>query len=448
MSSREVLVVGGGLAGCEAAHHLAARGVRVQLLEMKPRARTPAHSVDELGELVCSNSLGNDRPTTAAGLLKAELRMAGSLVMGCADACTVPAGGALAVDRTQFARRITEAIRTSEMIEVLEAEVDAVPEGPAVIVATGPMTAPPLSVDLLGALGGDGDGLHYWDAISPIVEAESVDPGASFSANRWDRGESPEGDYVNCPMDEDGYAGFVQALLEAEKVPLTDFEEPRYYEGCLPIEVLAERGRNTLAFGPLKPAGLKDPRTGSRPYAVLQLRHEDRQGEALNLVGCQTRMTRPEQKRVFRAIPALRQARFLRYGQIHRNTFVDGPSLLDAFMESRAREGLFVTGQLCGVEGYLESTAAGLLTALAVARKLEGGDPLEMPPATTACGGLMRHVQGHFGAPFQPSGINWALVQMPPRRKGQRKHEQREEAFRQGSDAFGAWMDDENIRLI
>ncbi len=447
MSTREVVVVGGGLAGCEAAHQLAVRGVRVRLLEMKPRARTAAHGSNDLGELVCSNSLGNDRPTTAAGLLKAELRMAGSLVMSVADACTVPAGGALAVDRRRFAEGITRAIRGSGMIEVVEAVVEDVPGEPVVIVATGPMTAPPLSDGLLGALGGDGGGLHYWDAISPIVEADSVDPETSFAANRWDRGSTPEGDYVNCPMDADTYRRFVQALVEADKVPLTQFEEPRFYEGCLPVEVLAARGRDTLAFGPLKPAGLKDPRTGSRPHAVLQLRREDSQGEALNLVGCQTRMTRPEQKRVFRMIPALGRARFLRYGQVHRNTFVHAPSLLGPFMEARAREGLFVTGQLCGVEGYLESTAAGLLTALAVARRLEDGAPLGLPPASSACGGLMRHVQGRTGAPYQPSGINWALVQMPARTRGQRKHEHREHAFRLGVEAFQDWASSEKILM-
>jgi methylenetetrahydrofolate--tRNA-(uracil-5-)-methyltransferase len=308
------------------------------------------------------------------------------------------------------------------------------------------MTAPPLSENLLEALG-DGEGLHYWDAISPIVEADSVDPETSFSANRWERGTTPEGDYVNCPMNEQEYRGFVQALVEAGKVPLSQFEEPRYYEGCLPIEVLAERGRDTLAFGPLKPAGLKDPRTGERPHAVLQLRREDAQGQALNLVGCQTRMTWGEQKRVFRTIPALRRARFLRFGQVHRNTFVHSPSLLGDFMESRARKGLFVTGQLCGVEGYLESTAAGLLTALAVARRLVGGDPLGPPPPTTACGGLLRHVQGLSGSPFQPSGINWALVRMPARRKGQRKHEHRENAFQQSTESFRAWLSNQNILM-
>jgi methylenetetrahydrofolate--tRNA-(uracil-5-)-methyltransferase len=446
MSSAEALVVGGGLAGCEAAHQLAVRGIRVRLLEMKPGARTPAHGTDDLGELVCSNSLGNDRPTTAAGLLKAELRMAGSLVMECADACTVPAGGALAVDRDRFSERITRAVRGSDMIEVEERVVDDVPAGPVVIVATGPMTAPPLSESLLEALGG-GEGLHYWDAISPIVEADSVDPETSFRASRWERGTTAEGDYVNCPMDEKEYRDLVEAIVEAQKVPLAGFEEPRYYEGCLPIEVLAERGRDTLAFGPLKPAGLKDPRTGERPHAVLQLRHEDAQGQALNLVGCQTRMTQPEQKRVFATIPALRRARFLRFGQVHRNTFVHSPSLLGDFMESRERQGLFVTGQLCGVEGYLESTAAGLLSALAVARRLGGGDPLVPPPDTTACGGLLGHVQGRSGSPFQPSGINWALVRMPARRKGQRKHEHRESAYHQGADAFRAWLEHENIRL-
>lgn len=441
----DVVVVGGGLAGCEASWQLATRGVRVRLMEMKPARRSPAHGSDELGELVCSNSLGSNLETTAAGLLKAELRAAGSLVMSCADASTVPAGGALAVDRGLFARRVDGAVRDHERIRVEETEVSAVPDGDLVIMATGPMTAPPLSDDLLEVLADGDGGLHYWDAISPIVEADSVDGSRSFAASRWGRGESEDGDYVNCPMDEAEYREFVEGVIAAEKVALRDFEEPSYYEGCLPVEVLASRGPDTLAFGPLRPAGLADPSTGKRPFAVLQLRREDRQGRALNLVGCQTRMTRPEQRRVFRMVPALENARFVRYGQVHRNTFVDAPRLLEGFMESRIRKGLFVAGQLCGVEGYTESTAAGLLASLAVWRRIRGGPDPSRPPASTACGGLMNHVQGLAGSAFQPSGISWALVQMSARRKGQRKHEHRKASFMQGLGDFRTWLQEESF---
>jgi methylenetetrahydrofolate--tRNA-(uracil-5-)-methyltransferase len=437
----QVTIVGGGLAGCEAAGQLARRGVRVRLHEMKGHRRSPAHVSDELAELVCSNSLGSDRDTTAAGLLKAELRAAGSLVMEQADAHRVPAGGALAVDREAFAAGVTERIETNPLVEVVRGELERVPDAPLVIVATGPMTGPPFATSLLDELDGaeEAGGLHYWDAISPIVEADSVDGASSFVADRWEDGRG--GDHVNCPMDEPTYRRFVDAVIAADRVSLRHFEKVRYYEGCLPIEVLAARGPDTLAFGPLKPAGLRDPRTGRRPFAVLQLRREDREGSALNLVGCQTRMTRPEQRRVFAIVPALRRARFLRYGQVHRNTFVDAPRLLGPFCESRRRPGLFVTGQLCGVEGYLESTAAGLLTALAVAARLSGRGPFARPPDTTACGGLLAHVAGEGGpGAFQPSGINWALVRMPERTRGVKKHERRRTAHRRGLADLRAWL--------
>ncbi len=412
---------------------------------MKPGRRTPAHSTPGFAELVCSNSLGNDGDTTAAGLLKAELRAAGSIVMQVASGCAVPAGGALAVDRERFSDAMTRAIRSLDGIEVAEKAVDEVPGDPLVIVATGPMTAPPLSVSLLRALdaAGSGDGLHYWDAIAPIVEADSVDLDLSFRADRWKMDAG--GDYVNCPMDEPTYMAFVQAILDADRVGLEQFEEPAYYEGCLPIEVLASRGPATLAFGPLRPAGLVDPRTGTRPHAVLQLRSEDARGYALNLVGCQTRMTRPAQQRVLRMVPALHSARFLRFGQVHRNTFVDAPRLLGPFGESLARPGLFVTGQLCGVEGYMESTAAGLLTALAVARRVKGEPAPHLPPPTTACGGLLGHVSGRPEVSFQPSGMNWSLVRMPALQRGQKKHLARKKAFWTGIEAMRAWLEQERL---
>lgn len=431
--------MGGGLAGCEAAWQLASRGIAVRVLEMKPGQRSPAHVSDDLAELVCSNSLGSDAGTTAGGLLKAELREMGSIVMRCAEECRVPAGGALAVDRARFARAVTEAVTSQGLVEVRQETVERVPEGPVVIVATGPMTAPPFADDLATVLdpGGGNAGLHYWDAISPIVEADSVDEEKSFTASRWEEGD---GDYVNCPMDEAGYRAFVRGVKEAEKVALAEFEEERYYEGCLPIEVLAERGDDTLAFGPLKPAGLVDPATGRRPFAVLQLRREDLQGSAYNLVGCQTRMTQAEQRRVFRMVPALAEARFMRYGQIHRNTFVDSPRLLGPMLESRARPGLFVAGQLCGVEGYTESTAAGLIAAIAAARRARGLEPPEPPPGTTMCGGLLGHVAA--GAPFQPSGAIWGLV---PPGQGRGRRDRRRAAFERGVRDIRTWITEENI---
>jgi len=440
-----VTVVGGGLAGCEAAWQLAERGVRVQLREMKPEKRTPAQTGDGLAELVCSNSLRGAALGNAVGLLKEELRRAGSLVMRCADATAVPAGGALAVDRELFSARMTEAIAGHPRIEVLPGEVTALPEARPVIVATGPLTSDALATSIAAAIGAEH--LAYYDAIAPIIAADSIDwtrvwkqsrygktsaaarpsgtdaPGPAGSAageGAGDASAAPEGEseeggdeaYVNCPFDEAGYKAFVRALVEAEKVAPRQFEEARYFEGCLPCEVMAERGELTLAFGPMKPVGLLDPRTGRRPYAVIQLRPEDAAASAYNLVGFQTRMKHADQVRVFRSIPGLEEAEFLRLGSVHRNTFVDAPAALDEAMQLRAAPGVFLAGQISGVEGYVESAAGGLVCAVLLAQRLAGA-PLLRPPPTTALGGILTQL-GRVppSGSYQPSNITWA--HLPP----------------------------------
>jgi methylenetetrahydrofolate--tRNA-(uracil-5-)-methyltransferase len=401
-----VTIVGAGLAGCEAAWQLAEAGFAVRLHEMKPKRRTPAQQSDGLAELVCSNSLRGAALSNAVGLLKEELRRAGSLVMRCALATRVPAGGALAVDRERFSAMMTEAIHGHPRIELISEEVHAIPASRPLILATGPLTADALAADLEARVGRGR--LAYYDAIAPIVDAESIDWDKVWRQSRWDKGGD---DYVNCPLDHDGYRAFVQAVLAAEKVAPHDFEDVRYFEGCLPIEVMAERGEQTLAFGPLKPVGLVDPRTGKRPWAVVQLRAEDAAETAWNLVGFQTRMKWPEQTRVFHMIPGLERAEFLRLGSVHRNTFLDAPELLDATMQLLPLPGVYAAGQLAGVEGYVESTAGGLLCARMLAQTLRGETPTP-PPPTTALGGILTHLgRKHPKLPYQPSNITWAHVE-------------------------------------
>ena len=396
-------VVGAGLAGCEAAYQLAERGISVRLCEMKPGRRTPAQSSDHFAELVCSNSLRGAALSGAVGLLKEELARSGSLVMRCALATQVPAGGALAVDRERFGAMVTAAIGAHERIEIVPGEVTRIPESLPVILATGPLTADELAADLAATVGSQH--LAYYDAIAPIVAADSLDWDVVWKQSRYDKGTA---DYVNCPLDEEAYRAFVAAIVAADKVPAREFEEPRYFEGCLPCEVMAERGERTLAFGPMKPVGLTDPRTGKRPHAVVQLRAEDAAASAYNLVGFQTRMTWPEQKRVFRMIPGLEKAEFLRLGAVHRNTFVDAPSLLDETMQLRSRPGVFIAGQLAGVEGYVESAAAGFVCALLLTQRL-AGEPLIPPPPTTALGGIVTQLSRRpVRGAFQPSNITWA----------------------------------------
>jgi methylenetetrahydrofolate--tRNA-(uracil-5-)-methyltransferase len=418
-----VTVVGGGLAGCEAAWQLAERGVDVVLHEMKPVRRTPAQTSDHLAELVCSNSMRGAALANAVGLLKEELRRGGSLAMRCADATAVPAGGALAVDRERFAAEMTRAITNHPRIRVEHGEVTRIPEERPSILATGPLTSDALAADLARVLGAEH--LAYYDAIAPIVSAESIAWDRVWKQSRYGKGalvaapdervaegalddEAAGGDeaYVNCPFDEAGYKAFVKALCEAEKVPARDFEEPRYFEGCLPCEVMAERGEQTLAFGPMKPVGLTDPRTGRRPYAVVQLRPEDAAATAYNLVGFQTRMKYPEQLRVFRMIAGLEEAEFLRFGSVHRNTFVNAPVLLSPEMEVRNVPGLYLAGQISGVEGYVESAAGGFLCAVMLADRLHDRTPLP-PPTATALGGILTHLS-RPAPKYQPSNITWA----------------------------------------
>jgi methylenetetrahydrofolate--tRNA-(uracil-5-)-methyltransferase len=416
-----VTIVGAGLAGCEAAWQLAERGVDVRLLEQKPLARTPAQTTDRLCELVCSNSMRGAALVNAVGLLKEELRRAGSLIMACAEASKVPAGGALAVDRDAFAARVTERIHAHPRITLEASVVSSIPEATAsspVILATGPLTGEALAADLARVVGAAH--LAYYDAIAPIVSADSIDSDKVFRQSRWGKGgggdevrdEAALGDqaYVNCPFDEAGYKAFVQAVVEARKVEARAFEEVRYFEGCLPIEVMASRGPMTLAFGPMKPVGLTDPRTGKRPFAVVQLRPEDEAMTAYNLVGFQTRMAYGEQARVFRMIPGLEECEILRFGSVHRNTFVDAPLLLDERMQLRARPHVYLAGQVTGVEGYVESCASGLVCATMLADALRGA-PVRPPPHDTALGGILTHLQRKQPT-YQPSNITWACL--PP----------------------------------
>lgn len=427
MHTDRIWIVGGGLAGCEAAMQLARRGFSVTLLEQKPLRRTPAQIGDGLAELVCSNSMRGAALSNAVGLLKEELRRAGSLVMEIADRTRVPAGGALAVDRERFSEEMTSVIRVDPRIEVQSAEVRSIPEGRPVILATGPLTGDELAADLAARIGGAH--LAYYDAIAPILSAESIDWECVFKQSRYGKG-AEEGDdeaYVNCPLDEEQYRAFVAAVLGAEKVKPREFEQVRYFEGCLPIEVMAERGEQTLAFGPMKPVGLVDPRTGRRPYAVVQLRPEDAHGSAYNMVGFQTRMTYGEQQRVFRMIPGLENAEFQRFGSVHRNTFVNAPVVLDETMQLRAAPGVFLAGQITGVEGYVESAAGGFLCALMLAQRLRGGD-IVPPPETTALGGLRAHLL-RPNPNFQPSNVTWA--HFPPHENRRLKKRDRYEAMAQ-----------------
>lgn len=421
----KVVVVGGGLAGCEAAFQLAEHGIPVELIEQKPKARTPAQTTDDLCELVCSNSLRGAALSNAVGLLKEELRRCGSLIMRAADEAKVPAGGALAVDRERFSGVITEAITGHPRITLSHDIVEAVPawaspEQP-IIFATGPLTADALAADLQRLIGKEH--LAYYDAIAPIIAADSIDWDRVFKQSRWGKGgEGDGGDeaYVNCPFDEAEYKAFVKALVEAEKVKPREFENPKFFEGCLPIDVMASRGEMTLAFGPMKPIGLSDPKTGKRPFAVVQLRPEDVAATAYNLVGFQTRMTYGEQSRVFRMIPGLEEAEILRYGTVHRNTFVDAPRMLDERMQLRVRPGVFLAGQITGVEGYVESCAGGFICSTLLAQSLLG-KPFSPPPETTALGGLRTHLMRETDR-FQPSNITWACV--PP--MGNRKLKKRD----------------------
>lgn len=409
-------MVGGGLAGSEAAWQAAERGARVRLFEMRPAQSTGAHQTQDLAELVCSNSLGSQLPDRASGVLLAELEAMGSLLAACARAAAVPAGGALAVDREGFSRAVTERILAHPGIELVRQEVQSLPPGPTVV-ASGPLTSEVLSHEL-GRLSGE-DHLYFFDAISPIVEAPSIDFGVAFRESRYGRGERREGDYINCPMDEGQYRTFVAELLAAERIPLRSFEQAiregvragldKYFEGCLPVEVIAERGELSLAYGPLRPVGLTDPRTGRRPFAAVQLRQDNLAATLYNLVGFQTNLKFAEQRRVLRLIPGLEQAQFARYGQMHRNTFLNSPRLLLATLQFRWRPDLLFAGQITGVEGYLGNIGTGLLAGVNAARLVRGEAPLELP-RETMLGALCHYVANASPEDFQPMKANFGIL--------------------------------------
>ena len=399
-----VKVIGAGLAGCEAAWQLAQRGIQVQLYEMKPNKMSPAHHSTDFAELVCSNSLRGDRLENAVGLLKEELRRLGSLILACAEETRVEAGGALAVDRQGFSALVTEKIRSHPNITVVNQEVTQVPEGP-VIVATGPLTSDALS-DAIGAYFGNTQYLHFFDAAAPLVTAESVDMNSAWWASRYDRGNA---DYVNCPMDKEQYEAFVRELISAQEAEVHGFEDKNVFEGCMPVEVMARRGFDTLRSGPLKPVGLMDPKTGKEPYAVVQLRLDNAAGTVYNLVGFQTHLKFPEQKRVFSMIPALKNAEFVRYGVMHRNTFLQSPKLLDRWYADRRNNLVAFAGQMTGVEGYVESTASGYLAAVAMAAKVQGREIPEFP-RETAVGALGLYISDESVSNFQPMNINFSII--------------------------------------
>ena len=437
--SEVVTVVGAGLAGSECAWQLAERGVSVRLVEQKPRAKTPAQQHDFFAELVCSNSLRGDALANAVGLVKEEMRRSGSLILEQAEAHRVPAGGALAVDREHFGRGVTEKLRNPPNIEVVCERVDAVPESGRTILATGPLTGDALAADLERIVGSQH--LAYYDAIAPVVLTESIDWDIVFKASRYDKGGDDA--YGNCPLTEAEYDAFLEAVLAAEKVEAHEFEEVRYFEGCLPLEVMAERGRLTLAYGPMKPVGLADPRTGERPFAVVQLRQENAEATAYNLVGFQTRMKWPEQKRVLRMIPGLEKAEFQRLGSVHRNTFVNSPVALDDDLSLRGRPGVHLAGQIAGVEGYVESAACGLMLGAVLGERLRG-NAAEFPPETTALGGLYRHLRTPK-EDFQPSNVVWSMVPRLPGKKIRKRRFRREKLAERALRDLNGWLPTVNL---
>jgi len=411
----KVTVIGAGLAGCEAAWQLAKRGVPVRLMEMKPGKKTPAHSYDGLAELVCSNSLRGDDLSNAVGLLKEEMRRLGSLIIGCADSVRVPAGGALAVDRYAFSDAVTAKIKSEPLIELISGEADAIPDG-RVIIATGPLTSDALA-ERIRALCPESSPLSFFDAAAPIVAFDSIDMDRAFFASRYDKGTA---DYINCPLTAEEYAAFREELARAEEAEVHGFDDAGVFEGCMPIEVIARRGFDTMRFGPLKPRGLRDPATGREPYAVVQLRKDNADGTMYNIVGFQTHLKFPEQRRVFSMIPALRNAEYLRYGVMHRNTYLDSPRLLDRYYRLRTDKRISFAGQMTGVEGYVESAASGLLCGIETAREIKGLPPADFPK-DTAIGALSLYVSSGSVGDFQPMNINFGIIEpLDHRVKGKR----------------------------
>lgn len=408
--SQSLVVIGGGLAGTEAAWQLAEQGIQVKLYEMRPKRPTPAHVTNHLAELVCSNSLGSMLPHKAPGLLKAELRGLGSMILACAVETAVPAGTSLAVDRDKFAERVTAKIEAHPNIELIREELTAVPIGPTII-ASGPLTSSALTASI-SQLSGE-DHLYFYDAVSPIVDHDTIDLSIAFRQSRYDDGQD-EGDYINCPMTKDEYDRFCDALLAAETITLKQFEQedPHFFEGCMPVEVMAQRGRKALAFGPMRPVGLIDPRSGKRPYAVVQLRQDNLIGSLYNIVGFQTNLKWGEQKRVLRLIPGLEKAEFLRYGMMHRNTYINAPHLLQPTLQYRGRADLFFAGQIIGVEGYMGNAATGLVAGLNAARLLKGKMPVIFP-TNTMLGALCHYVTHASMKDFQPMKANFGLFEQP-----------------------------------
>jgi methylenetetrahydrofolate--tRNA-(uracil-5-)-methyltransferase len=417
-------VIGAGLAGCEAAWQIARQGINVRLFEMKPHKKTPAHHSDTYAELVCSNSFRSDRLENAVGLLKEELRLMDSLIISCADKTRVPAGGALAVDRHGFSQMVTEAIHNHPLIEVINEEVTSLSHDDITIIATGPLTSDALAGTIAEILGLDS--LYFFDAAAPIVRSESINYDIVFRASRYGKGDA---DYINCPMSREEYQAFYEALIHAETAELNDFEDDRVFEGCMPIESMAKRGPDTIRFGPLKPVGLIDPRTGREPWAVVQLRQDNAAGSLYNMVGFQTRLKWGEQKRVFSMIPGLENAEFERFGVMHMNTFINSPRLLDAAYRLRTRNNIFFAGQITGVEGYVESTSSGLVAGINAARQLMGRDDLNFP-ASTAIGALARYISNPANTSFQPMNVNFGIMEPLEKRIRDKKEKYRKMAER------------------
>ncbi|WP_144497091.1 FADH(2)-oxidizing methylenetetrahydrofolate--tRNA-(uracil(54)-C(5))-methyltransferase TrmFO [Bacillus toyonensis] len=420
MTTQVVNVIGAGLAGSEAAYQIAKRGVQVKLYEMRPVRQTPAHHTDKFAELVCSNSLRANTLTNAVGVIKEEMRLMDSVIIRAADECSVPAGGALAVDRHEFAAKVTEYVKNHPNVTVVNEELTEIPEGPTII-ATGPLTSPDLAAQLKELTGEDY--FYFYDAAAPIVEKDSIDMNKVYLKSRYDKGEAA---YLNCPMTEEEFDRFYEALIAAETVPLKEFEKEIFFEGCMPVEVMASRGRQTLVFGPMKPVGLEDPKTGKTPYAVVQLRQDDAAGTLYNIVGFQTHLKWGPQKEVLQLIPGLENAEIVRYGVMHRNTFINSPNLLRPTYQYKQRDDLFFAGQMTGVEGYVESAASGLLAGINAARLVKGEEPVVLPPVT-AMGSMANYITATNAKNFQPMNANFGLF--APLEKKIKKKAERNEAY-------------------
>ncbi|PGQ03827.1 methylenetetrahydrofolate--tRNA-(uracil(54)-C(5))-methyltransferase (FADH(2)-oxidizing) TrmFO [Bacillus cereus] len=420
MTTQVVNVIGAGLAGSEAAYQIAKRGVQVRLYEMRPVRQTPAHHTDKFAELVCSNSLRANTLTNAVGVIKEEMRLMDSVIIRAADECSVPAGGALAVDRHEFAAKVTEYVKNHPNVTVMNEEITDIPEGPTII-ATGPLTSPDFSAKLKELTGEDY--FYFYDAAAPIVEKDSIDMNKVYLKSRYDKGEAA---YLNCPMTEEEFDRFYEALIAAETVPLKEFEKEIFFEGCMPVEVMASRGRQTLVFGPMKPVGLEDPKTGKTPYAVVQLRQDDAAGTLYNIVGFQTHLKWGPQKEVLQLIPGLENAEIVRYGVMHRNTFINSPNLLRPTYQYKQRDDLFFAGQMTGVEGYVESAASGLLAGINAARLVQGEEPVVLPPVT-AMGSMANYITATNAKNFQPMNANFGLF--APLEKKIKKKAERNEAY-------------------